>query len=468
MLTQRLVVLLALALPACLPGVKVRQQAEQGMVVIDANAGVLPLPFDILRSPDGTMSFPADPEKDTALTVELLQAMNRLDGFIPSINVTVPVDFAVDPATLSQENVILLDVTDIDGPVIVPSSTYYTLFNLEQVEAPPYVITLVNRAPAKMQSPAPFKSGGKYLLLLKHDLTGRKHDADATLGGHALFHFIKSAESLFDQGVLRTELLGDRNDPMVQGMALNIEGMRLNVDGFFQLNGGYRKDDYPVAIPFTIRSDPETIFLPGSLGNVVPRPNDLLQETPSPTGVTLTAMIDGALLDTTVTPESFRLYRLGDYAHNLIGSIQVSPPAAAGMPTVLTASSAQALRANTSYVAFLTGDIRNFAGRALSPSTYFELVRSPNPITSCDGFGNCTTNSYLLDKSTVNVLVMLGWDPTSADREYWAFAHEMLLSSMNDLDRVRRGYQAIFPTLEVELQIPRERVVLLWTFTTGQ
>jgi hypothetical protein len=445
----------------------VSEETEKGMVVIDAEKGVIPLPFDILKNPGtGLMSYPVDEKKDTPLTIEMLQNMNKLDGFISGINISVPVDFEADPSAMNSENIILFDVTDMKNPVKIDSSEYYTLFNMENLTEPPYYLTIVNKSPGILQPPKPFTTGGKYILLFNKNMSGKKNGVNVSLSSHVLFHLIKSAQSLFQDGSLVTDVLGDPDDPVIKGMALNIENMRILADAFFSSAKDLKKDDFPAVIPFSIKSNPEAVFLPGTLGNIVPSPNDLNGDSPLPSDVSISALIDGSVDASTISSDTVRLYKTGDFSKNLAENIKLVPPAQGELYSKLTMTE-KTLEPKTSYIAFITSGIKNDKKSELTASTYFALARAKNALVACDDKGVCSLNSYLLDKNVVNALIMFGKDPTEASKENWESAKGMLISTIQSIESIRKNYDEVLKSIETGLKLSRENIVLLWTFTTG-
>lgn len=89
-------------------------------VVMDAEAGRMPLPSDFLRNPaSGRVELPVAPG-DSEGTRHIKAALNRLDGFGLSSGLTFELSAPVDPSSVTPETVRLFAVPEAAPPYEVP------------------------------------------------------------------------------------------------------------------------------------------------------------------------------------------------------------------------------------------------------------------------------------------------------------------------------------------------------------
>lgn len=93
-------------------------------VVMDADAGKMPLPSDFLRDPaSGLVALPAD-EHDSELFANIKRDLAQFDGFGLSANLTFELSAPIDPTTLTADSVRLYALPPEGPPVRIAAEPY--------------------------------------------------------------------------------------------------------------------------------------------------------------------------------------------------------------------------------------------------------------------------------------------------------------------------------------------------------
>jgi hypothetical protein len=67
---------------------------------------------------------------------------------------------------------------------------------------------------------------------------------------------------------------------------------------------------------------------------------------------------------------------------------------------------------------------------------------------------------------TIDVLILMGKDPTTATGTDWNNAFNLLVSNLQGLEQLRLAYAPRFEAVEAA-GVSRQEIVVLWSFTTA-
>ena len=214
---------------------------------------------------------------------------------------------------------------------------------------------------------------------------------------------------------------------------------------------------------FSTQSGARPAFNPLPIGRALPTPNDISATANAPLDVVPEALFD-LPYDTASAAAGTHLFKKGAQLTTVPFDAQTtSTPDAKGMYPLRLAP-ASPLEPSTTYVVVLTTSIASKTGVAAQPSTYFTLARGLSPLIDTTTTP-ATINSPFIDL-TLDVLILLGKDPTKATADDWKKAYDTLITNLTDLEELRVAYGAHLDQAEAA-GIPRSDIIALWTFTTA-
>lgn len=420
-----------------------------------ASPSVVPLPNDLARDPvTGLLTGVPDAPTASPAQAEFNAWLRTLDGFPTSAAATVTFDRALDPASVKPEAVRVLDVTDEVKPVEVSARTTAWAADLK-----------------RLSISFPSARGHRYLVaVLGSAAGGLKGSGGEDVIGSPAFVLLRAKKTLVTCADLGSPACASAT-PLLDATekAITLERARRALQPGLELleKQGLTREDLAAAWSFTTLSQAQATFDPA--GSVVPFPNDLLMENgkvklpPDPKddglSVALKAQfntLDGFSTSASLTTESgeltgaadlrldadtvsqaqFRFVNLdlpGDAVPFFVtcracGRAGVNP---GSEPDQVVLTPLKPLRSHTRYAVLWLKGGKTIDGRVLNANSVFALARGRHPLS-------------VENRSTVDAVD----DVTAA-----------LLEGLR---------QKLAPALAAAdaAGVPRENVVLAWSFTT--
>lgn len=355
----------------------------------DPDAGVIPMPSDLLRDDDaGQLALPADDPDASLAERELYEFLDTLDGW--SIASTASVEFtgAIDATTLTPGNVVVLerraDTTLVkhDAPRLSLSTDGRTLTVDPPLEG--------------------WAKGSTLVLALRGREEGIRGSAGELVECDAAFYFLRLTTPLTDPAHERA-FPGDSPEERAENAA-RLEEARLELAPWFdavEVEGIPRRE---VAALWAFTTTVRTELTMAKPMRVMPLPIDLLRdpatgkidlpiydeddETERNTKEHLNANFDGfgptmtpnfeftAPLDpATVTTESIELWHVTSPPARIEGSVAVSADARR-----VTVTPAAPLLPRERYVVAVRDTVRDAAGEPIVPMTAGHLLLAKQPV----------------------------------------------------------------------------------------
>lgn len=453
---------------ACGPSINQDPPTSGPRAVFDPASGIIPLPNDILRTPASTdaqgnvtparLNVPISPS-DSPLTVEIKQSLNRLDGWPPASTLTLPFDQKLDPATLTGETVQLYDLGTPQSPKVERRApdTYFVMFNVarQPASAPPYLVTVMNKASRPGSPPAEFEPNHSYALVLTSQVTGENGEP---VIGDPVLELLKSTTPLADSSGQSLVFL-----PSDQAVLLEQARSATFAPAFDALGAvGISRDQVISYTVFTTQSSGRVQYNPTSVGRIVPIPIDLGQPANAPVEVVPSFQVDLPYDPATVTGSVF-LYEQAGTSLQPVSFEPVTSTTATGGFYTIELQPAAALKPDTTYVAIVTDALRTSSGVPMAQSSYFTLVRATHPLID-PSTDPPTANSPYVDLAP-DVLVILGKNPATASQQDWDLAYTLLGGTLKGLEELRVKYAPLFTAAE-QAGHDRAAIIALWAFTT--
>ncbi len=431
---------------------------------MDLVKGVIPVPTDLLRNPmTGTLAIPTS-DADTSLTKEVKEDLSLLDGWPANSTITLPFDGPLDPKSLSPETAFLVDIkTDADGKLHaarVPPDSYWVLYNTGKVPAtsPPYLITVRTQA-VPMSQPKDLELGHQYAMVVTTDA---KDPEGHPLIGSVVGELLQLKTPLMDSAGRPTTFLGD------PAAVATLEAARKSYyqrayDGLEAT--GVPRDTIAALTTFTVQKAGRFIFDPNPLLSHLPAPIDI--------GATAGAPIDTEIqfevsepCDVASAPGNVVLFRKSGEEFTPVPISVTAPTAsesAAAFPVKIKPT--QLLAPSTTYLVVVKHGFKNTRGIPIEPSSFFTLVRATSPLVDRTATPAKPLSPYV--DLSLDVLLVLGTDPTTATATDWETAQATLAMTLTGVDDIRTTYAKWFVQME-KLGIQRRSIVALWSFDTAK
>ena len=460
---------LALAVSACGPVLDANPTTPGVRAMFDPTTGTVALPNDLLVDPTTARLAVPSQAGDSSLTSEIKQNLSDANGWLTGMAITLPFDGALKEDSVTTESVILVDLGLATEPLaaerLAPDS-YFAAFNKTRVPAAakPFPVVIRTKSPAVGESPADFKQGHRYAAIVTDAVKGA--DGLPALS-HAGYAYLKSTTPLVDQFGHSATLLPDGDSK-----TLEFARSRFYSPVFDLLEAkGIVKREHALAFTvFTTQAGARPAFNPTLVGTILPSPIDKVNK-------------DGSLASVNATPDTKPEVRF-DLPYNVgtakagthlfkIGTTWTPVEFAAETTETPDAKNLYPLRIvpaallepATQYVVVVTSELKSNAGTETLPSSFFALVRGKSALID-KSTTPVTLNSPFVDL-TLDVLILLGKDPSTATEKEWQTAFTLLVQNLDGLDTMRKSYKDYFDAAEAQQGITRRDTVALWTFTTA-
>jgi len=453
-----------------------RDDAEKPGVtsMFDTVAGVIPLPNDILKNPATGKLYLPPSDADSPLTLEVKDSLNRLDGWLTSMTITIPFDGEIDETSLTSETVQLFNVDTAAGTATkINPSTYYVLFNVGLAPAAqkPYYLTIKTKPdpndPSPLKLPKEFAAGQTYAAVVTD---GVKDRDGKPVVENPVFDFLRSKDPLADSRGRSLTVLPDADAALLE---LARSGLYDPV--FSALEGaGVARPDAVAFTAFSIQSGARAVFNPTLIGRRLPKPID------DPPGSPAKAPLDSIpsiYFDQAVEPSTIKagvkMYKwtrdVGTTALEVAVEAASAPDDTGLHKLTITPP---ALEPSQEYLVVTTEAILTAGTRVPTAAlAYFSICRYENalidPAVPPPDYDKTTVklNSPFLD-NTIDVLISLGGDPATADEQAWKNAYGFLIVNLEGLEKLRQAYAPLFEAA-IKAGTPRAEITALWSFTTA-
>lgn len=461
-------------LPGCVDIPRDEPEKPGVASMFDTVAGVLPLPNDILKNPATGKLFLPPSTADSPLTLEVKDSINRLDGWLTSMSVTIPFDGELDAGSLNSDTVMLFDVDLKTGTASkLGPETYHLVYNIGVTPATeaPFWLTIKNRTdPADaslLKLPKEFAPGHTYALVATKGVKGKDGES---VTQNPIFDLLRSEIPLADARGRSLSILPD-----AEASLLEPARAQLYDPVFKALEGaGLARSDAVAFTAFSIQSGARAVFNPTLIGRRLPQPID------DPPGASVKAPLDAkpsVYFDQPVDPATLasgvKMYK---WTRD-VGTtpLQITAEAAAekddtGLYKVTITP--PALDRSQEYLVVTTEAILTAGTNAPTAAlAYFSICRYQNalidPAIVPSGYDKTLVklNSPFLD-NTIDVLISLGGDPATADADAWANAYGFLIMNLEGLEKLRQAYAPLFEAA-VKAGNDRAEITALWSFTTA-
>jgi hypothetical protein len=449
---------LALVAAACQPNVGRDAPTPAAVARFDPASGIVPTPTDLVRDPKtGLLNVPIDPAL-SAGDRAVREYLNTLDGYPVETPVEVrfgtlkdpTVPAALDPATLTSRNVVVLDVTSGAEPV----ASHFAVLPAEGK------LTVTREGG--------WKPGRTYLVGLRRGPDGLRTVDGSAVEAEAAFHFLRGRSRIDEHADV---LPGDTREER-QASADALEAVRQGFLPHFEAleQHGLSREDVAVLWSFTFLS-PRAVARFDPAQKVVPLPTDLLRDEASGR---LRLPIDDSL---SPAERAFREYlnTLDGYPVEADGQVRFGlieqPSEGTALDPVslnegsvvvmdITDSAApervQALWALEDEGALLS---ITRAGGWEPGRTYLLAVRQgQGGLRTLDNLPVEAQSAFRLLKGSLPIVEYAAYFPGETA--------EARLQSAQALEQVRQTYQPHFELLEAE-GLARQDVAALWSFTTA-
>jgi hypothetical protein len=442
------------------------------VMLLDPATGLLAVPqTDCSKLPEGLEKM------QCPLTNEVAGGLGMLDGWPGSMAVTIPFDSKLDTSKIG-DNVKVVDVTDPSSPQLLQASKYYAFFNkgLAPATVKPFLLTVKNRMDETCASqllcmPWEYKKGSRWIAVAENGLTDES--AKPILENPA-FYLMTAKNPLVDAKGHPLVSIWDPQNPEDETTADMLENFRLIHkpvwDGLEA--AGIAKREKAVAFAyFNVQSGPTAVFNPLPFGSELPSPIDWNgKAVKAPLNAEAVARFDLPLDETTITGDSIMLLKLAPSGPSPVSftAAAASQPDSKGR-YLLTIKPSNLLESKSSYAVILTDSIKGFSGTSIQQDLYFMLSKFQNPLVITWG-GVKYPGSTFLDSALELLIGALKKSPVTASAKDWNDAYYDplfgLIPNLESLEQFRTSYQAVFAISDA-LGLPRNKVILLWTFTTA-
>jgi hypothetical protein len=445
---------MALTVSACDPAIGKDEPTPGARALFDPDTSTLPLPNDVLRNSEtGMLALPI-PEGESELTRLILANLNRLNGWMASMAITVPFDSKLDPSTLTTDTVQLYDVTGVAAQLV---DSYYVMFNVakEPATEPPYQLTVRLKPAAKGQLPRNFELGHMYALVVNDNIRGE--DGLPVIGSAAM-ELLKSTQPLADENGRSLTIVDDASAVQLEGVRRAAYGPALDA---VVAAGGVPRSRMVAVTAFTVQPNGWPVFDPVGLPPVLPAPNDISKPADAPLDAKPEVLIT-VPYDPATAAEAVKLYARGTGALTPVPFTLETSTQDNGKGLYPLRIVPSALQRSTTYQVVMTRALKSTDGYATAPGSLYALVAAGTPILDASG----KPASPFVD-TTLDVLLLLDdTDPANATEQRWNTATTLLTGSLKTLESQRLKYA---PYIEdaVAAGTPRDEITVLWTFTTA-
>ncbi len=444
-----------------------------------------------------------DVKPDSALTLELLQGMNRLNGFVPGIIPRIPFSARLDMDSFvpfqqerdgdgnvtgdnaAEANFFFLDVTDPENPVAVDADDYFRVFDFEMNDDYPYFLTLRNKPTKKLTQvrgtlPKDYDPGHSYLAVVTGltDAGVKTVDGDPVLPDNYFLMFASETPYFMewsDEAGMPVTACNVLTDPAA---IQELEGARQitnwGLDLWESIVGeGRSRNEVATAFHFTIAANPMPVFMDPSKiqlnqNPVLARPADYFtMESDHP--ICADAAEDAAVsfsvsreVALPVTDAAVRLFRKTADGYERVNAAVVAENKD-GKATVEIQPDGGLAR-DATYLVAVTSALKGTDGLAATDESYYGLTRVTVPLVKDDMW-----QSPHLDSRIDAMAIFGGFE--DMDKEDLDAATATTLATLGVIEKFRQHYQAPVTWLlqnRPDFVPEREDLALLYTFTTGE